>query len=132
MKKKFNLPFYMFFLLCATSGHAQKISYSEPRGIFDQTEFNIIGKVKDHIIVWEYFHRDYSTSKIIVYNNDLKLVNKVSVKLSRQFTVVDFLNEKDSFDVIYQYVSGNKFFCKRMSFDENGNNKLQMKNKLSS
>ena len=134
MNNNFNLSFYLLFLLFTLSVHAQKVSYSEPRGNFDQTKFNIIGKVKDHIIVWEYFRHnystsgweyfqdDYSTSKILVYDNDLKLLNKVSVKLSGQFPSVDFLNEKDSFDLIYQYVSGNKFFCKRMSFDENGKN----------
>ena len=119
---KFRLLPFVFFLLFA-SVNAQKISYSEPGGNFDNTQFHIIGSIKNHIIVWEYFHNDYSTSKIVVYDNDMKLINKITFgSIHGRFAILDFLNQKDSFTVISQYVSNHTFFCKRLSFDENGNN----------
>ena len=108
---------FLFNTVCA-----QKISYSETLGSFDNTGYHIIGAVKDHIIIWEYFNSNYSTSKILVYDSDLKLLKKISIGSIKTLSAVDFINEKDSFEVICQYVSNGTFFCERMCFDENGNN----------
>jgi len=107
---------FLFNAVCA-----QKVSYSETLGNFDNTGYHIIGAVKDHIIVWEYFSNYYSVSKFLVYDNDLKLLRKVKLGPLKMFTAIDFLNEKDSFSIICQYVSNGTFFCRRLGFDENGN-----------
>jgi hypothetical protein len=117
---RFNFLFLLFCLLF-NAVYAQKISYSEALGGFDNTGYHIIGAVKDHIIIWEYFNNDYSTSKILVYDNDLKLLKKSKFSSIKTLPAVDFINEKDSFEVVCQYVSNGTFFCERMSFDENGN-----------
>jgi hypothetical protein len=121
---KIGLLPLMLYCLFTTGVYSQKVFYSKPSGNIDHVTYNVVGYVKDHIIIWEYFDYDYSTSRILVYDKDMNLLNKIkfsSVGRSK-FTVLDFINEKDSFDIISQYVSGNTFFCKRMGFDENGNN----------
>jgi hypothetical protein len=121
---KIGLLPLMLCCLFTTGVYSQKVLYSKPSGNIDHVTYNVVGYVKDHIIIWEYSNYDYSTSRILVYDKDMRLLNKIkfSSVSNSKFTIADFINEKDSFDIISQYVSHNMFFCKRLGFDENGNN----------
>src|SRR4051794_10057948 len=106
---KIGLLPLMLCCLFTTGVYSQKVLYSKPSGNIDHVTYNVVGYVKDHIIIWEYSNYDYSTSRILVYDMDMRLLNKIkfSSVSNSKFTIADFINEKDSFDIISQYISHN-------------------------
>ncbi len=56
--------------------HAQKITYSLPdKDDVRSVDFDIVGKLNDHYLVFKSIRSDYSVS---VYDDDMKLVDKVN------------------------------------------------------
>jgi hypothetical protein len=113
---------FTLFSFCTSAAFGQRVSYSEPAGYFSHTHYKVIGNVGSHILTWEYFNNDYSTSQVSVYDDDLKLIRRVKFSKIKNpgLISVDFINERNSFDVIYQYLFKKEVFCKRATFNKDG------------
>ncbi len=105
-------------LLAAGSLNAQKITYSEPeREDNRRTNFDIIGRVGQNILVFKNNRADYDIS---VYDNDMKLKERVNLDGSNDRWInVDFIPYPDHVWMIYQYQSRNIVYCMGVKLDEN-------------
>ena len=120
---KFNtlfLPFMVFVtsLMCL-SASAQHISYSEPeRDDTRRTNFEIIGKVGNNILI---FKNNRSQNDISVYDNDMKLLNRVELNyMNDKWINVDFIPYPDHATMIYQYQRKNVVYCMAVKLDQDG------------
>ena len=105
------------------SGKAQTFSYSQNYLANKTSACKIIGQVKNNIIVWYVSSEKYKKSVILVYNNRMKLIKKVTTDIlhSDIDPAASFYNSVDSFYVAYQYKKGNKWEYKLAGFDNDGN-----------
>lgn len=105
-------------LLAAGSLNAQKITYSEPeREDNRRTNFDIIGRVGQNILVFKNNRADYDIS---VYDNDMKLRQRVNLDGSDDRWInVDFIPYPDHVWMIYQYQRRNIVYCMGVKLDEN-------------
>ena len=105
-------------LLAAGSLNAQKITYSEPeREDNRRTNFDIIGRVGQNILVFKNNRADYDIS---VYDNDMKLKQRVNLDGSDDRWInVDFIPYPDHVWMIYQYQRRNIVYCMGVKLDEN-------------
>lgn len=105
-------------LLYAGSLYAQKITYSEPeREDNRRTNFDIIGKVGQNILVFKNNRADYDIS---VYDNDMKLKQRVNLDGSDDRWInVDFIPYPNHVWMIYQYQRRNIVYCMGVKLDEN-------------
>src|SRR6478752_6700017 len=80
--------------------HAQKISYSIPdRDDVRSVDFDIIGKVSNHYLVYKTIHSVYSIS---IFDDDMKLLDKVKMDfLPGKLISTDIIAYKDFFYFIY-------------------------------
>jgi hypothetical protein len=105
------------------NSYPQRVFYSGTDVDKSASNFNVIGQVKNHIVVWEMNSTGDANSKVIIYDNRMHLINKVQTDILNKGNLLkfDFINCADSFQLIHQYISKKKYFCKRYIFDENGN-----------
>lgn len=119
-----HLLFALFFLFrLSTNCVSQNISYSE-RDRAEYSSYHIIGQVKNHIIVWRYNNADnfQKSSEIIVYDLGMHILNKIKTKvLGDRAGQKNFINNIDSFQVIFQSLVNTKVVYKQATYDENGN-----------
>lgn len=97
---------------------AQRITYSRPEQDDDyrNTEFEIIGKVGEHIEVFKNNRDHYAIS---VYNQDMELEKRVPLTfLPRKLINVDFIPYDDHFQMIYQFQRNNLVYCYGVSLNE--------------
>lgn len=89
---------------------AQKISYSESeRDDSRRTNFEIIGKVGANILV---FKNNRSDNAISVYDNDMKLVERVKLDyMDDRWINVDFVPYTDHVWMIYQFQRRGIVYC---------------------
>jgi hypothetical protein len=90
--------------------NAQKITYSEPeRDDVRSVDFDIIGKLNDHYLVYKHIRSSHSIS---VYDDDMKLADKVKMDfLPEKLINSDIITYRDFFYFIYQYQSKNVVYC---------------------
>ena len=88
--------------LLPLSSLAQKIAYAEPeREDNRRTNFEIIGKVGNNILV---FKNNRTDNAISVYDNDMKLVNRVKLDyMDDRWINVDFIPYANHTWMIYQF-----------------------------
>ena len=88
--------------LLSVTVSAQHISYSEPeRDDTRRTNFEIIGKIGNNILI---FKNNRSQNDISVYDNDMKLLNRVELNyMNDKWINVDFIPYPDHATMIYQY-----------------------------
>ncbi|NML20775.1 hypothetical protein HHL16_07810 [Pseudoflavitalea sp. G-6-1-2] len=96
---------------------AQKIAYSEPeREDNRRTNFEIIGKVGANILV---FKNNRSENAISVYDNDMKLINRVKLDyMDDRWINVDFVPYTDHAWMIYQFQRKNTVYCMAVKLNE--------------
>jgi hypothetical protein len=84
------------------AGTAQRITYSlAEREDSRRTDFEIIGKVGSNILV---FKNNRNENAISVYNNDMKLVERVKLEyVDDRWINVDFVPYTDHVWMIYQF-----------------------------
>jgi hypothetical protein len=89
---------------------AQKIAYSESeRDDSRRTNFEIIGKVGSNILV---FKNNRSDNAISVYDNDMKLVERVKLDyMDDRWINVDFVPYPDHVWMIYQFQRRGIVYC---------------------
>lgn len=107
------------FMGSFASASAQQIIYSDESNAENiRTEFEILGKVEDQILI---FKNDRGQRKISVYNQDMKLVENVSLhKRPNDWTNVDFVTYPTHVWMIYQYVEKGIAYCMAAKLDKNG------------
>lgn len=106
----------LIFLISAT---AQKISYSEPdRDDSKKTNFDIIGKVGSNMLI---FKNNRNDNYLSVYNNDMKLLEKLNVNKSNEKWInVDFIPYPEYVWMVYQYQQKSILYCMAVRIDANG------------
>ncbi len=113
----------IILVLATIVGKAQVFSYSQNYLTNESSACKIIGQVKDNIIVWYVNSEKYKKSVILVYDNKMKLIKKITTDIlhSDIDPAASFYNSVDSFYVAYQYKKGNKWEYKLAGFDDNAN-----------
>ena len=98
---------------------AQRISYAEPESTDSRrTNFDIIGKINGNILV---FKNNRSDNAICLYDNDMKLVNRVGLPfLQESYINVDFINYPDFCYMVYEYQRKNIVHCTAVKLDGEG------------
>lgn len=119
MIRKISL-FAMFLTLISFYTTAQSITYSEPdRNDLRQTEFDIIGKVKNNILVYKSIRDNYAIS---VYDNSMKQIDRVKCNfLPDKIINADFIVYNDYAYMIYQYQKKNVVYCMAVKIGGDGN-----------
>lgn len=122
MKFTFGLVTFSLFFLQAFVSSAQQIHYSQPEAHAVTSEFNIIGLVKSHILIWVIPDGKLKNSEIVIYDKNMQGRKRVKTNILQygQQYKLDFINRNDSFEVIYQYLHAGVYFCKRAVFNEEG------------
>lgn len=136
-------------LTLALNAFSQKILYTN-NSLSTKAQYGyfIIGKANNNILVWqvnagnhytttihssEYgYHampqtdaRKHYNSKILVYNNNMQLINTVNTNILESFVDVQpfFLTSQNCFRIIYSCLDGDTLSNKVAVFDANGNMK---------
>jgi hypothetical protein len=117
-KQKSILAILAVFLV-SFSAIAQKISYSEPdRDDTKRTNFDIVGKVGQHILV---FKNNRNAEDMSVYDTDMKLLRKEDLNPKNERWInVDFVPYPDFTWMIYQFQQKSIVYCMAVRVDENG------------
>lgn len=108
-------------MFIAAQLNAQTITYSEPDRDDSRTvNFDVIGKINDHILVLKNTNgrNDYSIS---VLDNDMKLVDKVKLTfLPDRVLSTSLLTYKNFFYLFYQFQRKNIMYCMAAKFNGDG------------
>jgi hypothetical protein len=101
-----KLRFFGLLLLLPMLMRAQRIQYSDPeQGDGRRTNFDIIGHVSGNILV---FKNNRSDNAISIYNEDMKLIQRVPVDfLPEKYTNIDFIQYPDFCYMLYEYQKKN-------------------------
>ncbi|MBS1747130.1 MAG: hypothetical protein JST21_13250 [Bacteroidetes bacterium] len=101
--------------------HAQKINYSEPdRDDVRNTDFEIIGKLNNHYLVYKHIRTAYTVS---IFNSDMELLDKTDFDFlprNEKLINTDIIAYHDFFYFIYQYQRKNVVYCTAAKIDDNG------------
>src|SRR6478736_3651414 len=114
----------IFIAFTSVSASTQTFFYTNPEHNGIISFFNITGRVKDKILVWQ-TNRDHpEKSAILVYDNDMKIKNRVNTTLIRNGNtyLTDFVATRDSLLVIYQYLKNNLLICELAGYNSEGLN----------
>jgi hypothetical protein len=95
---------------------SQKITYSAPEQEDGRrTNFEIIGRIDGNILV---FKNNRSNNAICIYDNDMKLVQRVNQDfLPDKYINVDFIQYPDFCYMIYEYQRKNVVHCAAVKID---------------
>ena len=98
---------------------AQRIVYSTPeQDDGRRTNFEIIGKMEGNILV---FKNNRTNNAISIYDNDLKLVDRVNLDfMPEKYVNVDFVQYPDFAYMIYEYQHKNIVHCSAVKIDPHG------------
>lgn len=98
---------------------AQRITYSEPeREDSRRTNFDIIGKVGGHILV---FKNNRNSNDVCVYDTDMKLLERVKqTDMNDRWINVDFIAYPDFAWMIYQVQRKNIVYCMAAKINADG------------
>ncbi len=109
----------LVLLIFTGSAIAQKITYSEPeREDSRRTIFEIIGRIEGNILVYK---NNRSDNDISVYDNDMKLLNRVKLDvLDDRIINVDFIPYNDFAWMIYQFQRKNIVHCVAVKINGEG------------
>ncbi len=115
-KQLFGLLLFVAYCFQAS---AQQIAYSEPdRNDNKRTNFEIIGKLGENVLVYKNNRNDFQLS---VYDNAMKLVRNVDLNPERERWInVDFIPYADVAWMIYQYQQKNIVYCMAVKIDGEG------------
>jgi hypothetical protein len=118
MKKYFVLLFLPAFYFTTILAQAPKIVYSEPeREDSRRTEFEIIGRINGNFLVYKNNRNDHD---IAVYDNEMKLKNRVKMDDADRWINVDFIPYPESAYMVYQYQRRSIVYCMGVRLDGDG------------
>jgi len=117
MKNKLMLCLCVLLFTLSARPQAPRILYSEPeREDSRRTEFEVIGKVGGNYLVYKNNRNDHD---ICVYDNDMKLRERVRMDASERWINVDFIAYPEFCYMIYQYQRRNILYCVGVKLDGN-------------
>lgn len=124
MNKAFRQFLLLVFFNAPVILIAQRISYSEPqRDDGRRTDFEIIGKIEGNFLV---FTNNRSDNNISIFDNDMKLLNRVSLDfLPDKYINAYFIPYPDFFYMIYEYQKKNIVHCAAVKINGQGKNLSQ-------
>src|ERR1700749_4416815 len=95
----------------------QQITYTEPeREDGRRTNFEIIGKINGNFLV---FKNNNSTNAISIYDNDMKLQQRVPLSfMPDKYINVDFVAYPDFCYIIYEYQKRSIVHCTAVKVDD--------------
>lgn len=98
------------FIIVILYSSAQKITYTQPdKDDVRSVDFDIVGKLNTHYLFYKHVR---SSHNITVYDNDMKLIDKVNMDfLPDRLINSDLVTYKDYFYFIYQYQKRNIVSC---------------------
>jgi hypothetical protein len=120
MKNKFLLTITALLSSVFIFAQAPRITYTEPeREDSRRTEYEIIGKVGGNFVIYK---NNRTTSDICVYDNEMKLKERVKMDYVQQDKLIniDFVAYSDYFYAFYQYQRRNVVYCTFAKIDANG------------
>ena len=103
------LTFFIFFLPLTI--FSQTVSVSEEISIRNDKAYDIIGKMKDRILVYQ---EKQSKVEIQAFNKKLRKTWKKELKTDhKKYQVIDIVrNKKDEFSFIYRYKKKGEIYIK--------------------
>ncbi len=112
------LTFLILFLPLAI--FSQTVSVSEEISVRNDKAYDIIGKMKDRILV---YHEKQSKLEIQAFNQKLRKIWKKELKTDhKKYQVIDLVrNKKDEFSLIYRYKKKGKVYIKLQKYDPGAN-----------
>ncbi|RYY27740.1 MAG: hypothetical protein EOO04_09245 [Chitinophagaceae bacterium] len=97
---------------------AQRIYYSEPeREDSRRTNFEIIGKIGNNVLI---FKNNRADNDISVYDQEMKLIDRINLNKSNRWVNVDFIPYTDHAWMIYQYQDKNILYCMGVKLNSQG------------
>lgn len=114
--------FFLFLSICISSViYAQKIIYSDPdRDDIKSMNFDIIGKIGNHFIVYKNVRNNYRISR---YDSNMKIADNIELDFMPDKVInSDVLSYHDFFYLFYQYQRRNIVYA--MAAKLNGDGKL--------
>ncbi|MEO6916406.1 MAG: hypothetical protein ABI151_12820 [Chitinophagaceae bacterium] len=118
MKKHFPALVLFFFCFGSALAQAPKIVYTEPeRDDSRRTEFEIIGRINGNFLVYKNNRNEHD---IAVYDNEMKLKDRVKMDASDRWINVDFVPYSDYAYMVYQYQKRSVVYCMGVKLDGNG------------
>lgn len=108
------LTFFIFFLPLTI--FSQTVSVSEEISIRNDKAYDIIGKMKDRILVYQ---EKQSKVEIQAFNKKLRKTWKKELKTDhKKYQVIDIVrNKKDEFSFIYRYKKKGEIYIKLQKYD---------------
>ncbi|HTQ28192.1 MAG TPA: hypothetical protein VMI35_08695 [Puia sp.] len=108
---------FFVLLVCPILTFAQRIQYTEPEQEDSRrTSFEIIGRVGGNFLI---FKNNRIQNDICVYDNDMKLIQRVSMDfLPERYINVDFIQYPDFCYMIYEYQKKNTVHCSAVKLDD--------------
>ena len=118
MRRLFQVQLWLLLFLMASNAFAQKVTYTDPeRDDYKTTEFEIIGKVGGNLLVYKANKGEYYMS---VYDNDMRLVDRVPLELPKKLVSVDFIAYHDKAYMVYQFQFKDVVYSYYATFNGNG------------
>lgn len=111
--------FFIFSIILFSSAQAQQIIYSEPDNSDNRNlDFEIIGKLKDHYLVYKNIRNNYALS---VYDQNMNEIQRTDLKiLPDKIINVDFIAYPEYAWMIYQYQRKNIVYCEAAKINSEG------------
>lgn len=116
MQKLFSV---ISLLFVSTFCFSQRFFYSDAKILTYKSKYEIIGKIKDHILVWIKNIKD-DRSELLCFDNEMRLIKKVKVEEVRNAASIQFFNNENSFYVALKQLTKDVVAFKLFLFDENG------------
>jgi hypothetical protein len=108
----------LIFISFSFTSTAQRIFYSEPeREDSRRTNFEIIGKIGNNVLI---FKNNRADNDISVYDQEMKLIDRINLNKSNRWVNVDFINYPDHAWMIYQYQEKNILYCMGVKLNSQG------------
>ncbi|MEJ7768037.1 MAG: hypothetical protein WKF89_09510 [Chitinophagaceae bacterium] len=118
MYKNVFSSIYFLIISLTVLAQAPRILYSEPeREDSRRTEFEVIGKVGGNFLVYKNNRNDHD---ICVYDNEMRLKERIKMDASDRWINVDFIAYPDHFYMIYQYQKRSTLYCVGVKMDGGG------------
>ncbi len=114
-----SFAFFIFLAFISLNSIGQQVVYSEPdKSDIRQTNFEIIGKFDENILVYKNIRDSHSMS---VYDMDMKETDRVKYNfLPDRIINADFLAYPEFFYMFYQYQKRGVVYCMAAKIDASG------------
>lgn len=109
----------LMLVLCALTGSAQKIIYSDIiKEDNREISFEILGKISSNYVIYKFVRWKHM---LATYDEDMKLLENTRLNFIPEKTFnVDFIVYPDHYYMVYQYQQNNTIWCKAIKMNGKG------------